>query len=135
MSEHTPEVGHSFEVPEAPTPETGLEKHLERGKEAPVDGDSYQKAYLSPVMTPPAQAAIDDGLADSTVSVPASPPTSVVMTADHADHIEKQWVDRAKAIIARTHDDPHGQKDQLSRVKADYLKQRFNKTVEAPETA
>ncbi len=45
------------------------------------------------------------------------------------DLIEKEWVDKAKHIVEKTRNDPHEQSNQLNGVKADYMKQRYNKTI------
>jgi hypothetical protein len=45
------------------------------------------------------------------------------------DLIEKEWVDKAKRIVERTRDDPHQQSEQLTMVRADYMKKRYNKTI------
>lgn len=49
--------------------------------------------------------------------------------ASDGDRIEKEWIDKAKAVISKTQDDPFEQKEAMSQVKADYIKKRFNKTV------
>jgi hypothetical protein len=49
--------------------------------------------------------------------------------ADDADLIEKEWVIKAKAIVERTKDDPHQQNTEISHIKADYLKKRYNKDI------
>lgn len=49
--------------------------------------------------------------------------------ADDTDLIEREWVDKAKEIVERTMGDPHEQNDQLTRMKADYLKKRYNKDI------
>jgi hypothetical protein len=51
------------------------------------------------------------------------------LPAQDTDLIEKQWVDRAKAIVAQTQDDPYRQNNEMSKMKADYIKKRFNKTI------
>ena len=51
------------------------------------------------------------------------------LPADDVDLIEKQWVSRAKAIVAGTQDDPYKQKKELNKAGADYLKKRFNKSI------
>jgi hypothetical protein len=55
--------------------------------------------------------------------------------AQDSDRIEQEWVDKAKAIIQRTQDDPYLQKDQMSRIKAEYIQKRFNKTIKTDEAA
>lgn len=94
------------------------------GKKAPTpSGQPPATTPLAP-LTPPSP-------------VPTSyPPKNVQDNADDSgmsaaeiDRIEKEWVDKAKAIVAKTRDDPHAQKSQMSKVKADYIKKRFNKTL------
>lgn len=45
------------------------------------------------------------------------------------DLIEKEWVNKAKRIVEHTRNDPHQQSEQLTLVKADYMKKRYNKTI------
>jgi hypothetical protein len=40
---------------------------------------------------------------------------------------------KAKEIVARTKHDPYQQNKEVERVKADYLKKRFNKDVKVTE--
>jgi hypothetical protein len=83
---------------------------------------------LSPIVAaplPPTGAA-----ASATHSIhPAAPPT-----ADDIDLIEKEWVDKAKAIVAQTRTDPHAQNQQMNRFKADYMKKRYNKEIKLNES-
>lgn len=55
------------------------------------------------------------------------------LIADDADLIEKEWVIKAKAIVAQTKDDPHQQNQEMTKVKADYLKKRYNKDLKVSE--
>ncbi len=55
------------------------------------------------------------------------------LIADDADLIEKEWVVKAKAIVAQTKDDPYNQNKSMTRVKADYLKKRYNKDLKISE--
>ncbi len=84
---------------------------------------------------PATSAAPDPGTAmapitDPTPAVSASAlgDVSPVM-ADDVDLIEKEWVDKAKAIVNRTREDPHQQNKQLNEFKADYMKKRYGKEV------
>lgn len=45
------------------------------------------------------------------------------------DRIEKQWIDKAKAIVNQSKDDPYKQKTEMSKIKAEYIKTRFNKAI------
>jgi len=54
--------------------------------------------------------------------------------AEDKNRIEKQWVERAKAIVAQTQDDPYRQKNEMSKVKAEYIQKRFNKGLKIDST-
>ena len=49
--------------------------------------------------------------------------------ASDTDLIEKEWVEKAKAIVEQTRSDPHLQNKEISKFKADYMKKRYNKTI------
>ena len=53
--------------------------------------------------------------------------------ADDTDLIEKEWVIKAKEIVARTKHDPYEQNKQVERMKADYMKKRYNKDIRVIE--
>lgn len=54
-----------------------------------------------------------------------------IVAADE-DLIEKEWVDRAKKIIASTKNDPYLQEKEVSKLQADYLKKRYGKEIKLP---
>lgn len=54
-----------------------------------------------------------------------------IVAADE-DLIEKEWVERAKKVVAETKHDPYLQGQQVSQLQADYLKKRYGKTVNVP---
>lgn len=67
---------------------------------------------------------------------PADQPSIDPMTpiiADDNDLIEKEWVLKAKEIVARTRHDPYLQNKEVERMKADYMKKRYNKEVKVTE--
>lgn len=49
--------------------------------------------------------------------------------ANDIDVIEKEWVDRAKAIVAKTKADPYEQEKQVSELQADYMKKRYGRDI------
>jgi hypothetical protein len=65
---------------------------------------------------------------------PAAIPVGSPVIADDADLIEKEWVQKAKQIVAETKNDPHKQNEEISRFKADYLKKRYNKDIKIEES-
>ena len=66
-------------------------------------------------------------------STPSSSPASTVATQQDELSIEKEYVNKAKAIIERTRSDPYQQANELSRTKAEFLKKRYGKDVKVSE--
>ncbi len=91
------------------------------GETAPRAAQQAQQAAAAVVV--PAQPVSNDnansGVQDDTI------PT---VAADD-DNIEKEWVDKAKSIIAETKSDPYLQEEKVSKLQADYLQKRYNKKV------
>lgn len=59
--------------------------------------------------------------------------TTQSLVADETDLIEKEWVVKAKHIVEQTKSDPHLQSKEIVKVKADYLKKRYNKEIKVIE--
>jgi hypothetical protein len=53
--------------------------------------------------------------------------------ADDTDLIEKEWVVKAKQIVEHTKSDPFIQSRELNKLKAEYIKKRYNKEIRLPE--
>lgn len=64
--------------------------------------------------------------------VQSNDPT-IPIQADDVDLIEKAWVEKAKAIVRSTHGDPYAQNKELNKVKAVYIKKRFDKDIKVSE--
>ncbi len=95
---------------------------------------------VTPQVSQPAQPVPIDGLP---LGMPAGPATDQPaaarsphspVVADDVDLIEKEWVLKAKAIVAQTKDDPNQQNKAMNRFKADYLKTRYSKDIKVSET-
>lgn len=123
----------NFELPTLP--ETGAEKN-EKGQER------TKTAAESSPSTKPAQAALPTLQPQAPTQIPvitdqdqpAQKPVPVSDAMAKEGHIiEKEWINRAKKIISETKDDPHKQKTEISKVKAEYIKKRFNKTIPADD--
>ncbi len=135
--EHAP----SLELPQAPAPERVSAPAPERGQVA-VTSEAQAAATLEqaggqsavPQVPPPmvpAQTSSQpqaDPVLQSAVGGAAYP-----QIADDNDLIEKEWVLKAKEIVAQTAHDPHLQNEAISRFKADYLKKRYNKDIKLSE--
>jgi hypothetical protein len=92
----------------------------------PVSGAAA--SWLPP--TVPVQAS-DQGMNGGQSSQTSQLNIPAPSIADDGDVIEKEWVDRAKEIVARTRQDPYNQTRELHKFKAEYLQKRYNKTIEA----
>lgn len=125
--------------PEVSLPPSGGEEQLDNGFELPSPKEKNTRQPVTAVALPqdtpttmPATPAVP--------ATPPSPPTPVHAgatggIADDVDLIEKEWVDKAKAIVEATQDDPRKQKSEMSKVKAEYIQKRFNKTIKVDSAA
>ena len=109
-------------------PEQGIEHGAERVEQSSESAarvaDSATAAptpVLPPVVVPPAVEPV----------IAAHDDTPIVANDD--DLIEKEWVDKAKAIIVATKDDPYEREQAVSKLQADYLKKRYGKELGATE--
>jgi hypothetical protein len=129
------EGGPNFELNLPPAPEGG--QRQERAAEAPA----ARPETAGKQAPAPALPVIPDDIPSVDQPVIAAPPQDLAApviadpkaAAQDGDRIEKEWVDKAKAVIAHTQDDPYRQKDQMSRIKAEYIQKRFNKTIKTDE--
>jgi hypothetical protein len=60
---------------------------------------------------------------------PAADDTAGPTIAGDDDLIEKEWVDKAKSIIAATRDDPYKREQEINKLQADYLRKRYGKEL------
>ena len=123
-------------VPETRAPEQAAEVTKQVPEVAPMTAEqgasqnasSLPALPVTPLLSPPQPAATQP--ADDVTSTTT---TGVSNTADNVDLIEKEWVNKAKQIVERTREDPHQQSTEIGLVKADYMKQRYNKTIKLSE--
>jgi hypothetical protein len=121
----------SFELP---APVAGNQAVPERGsvpeisaQPQPTSGAQQAQPVPQPQFQPAAGAAVDPA------AIAPATPAAAPLAADDADLIEKEWVEKAKAIVASTRHDPHIQNRELNKFKADYLQKRYNKTIKVDE--
>jgi hypothetical protein len=89
----------------------------------------------SPItMNPPIPPSADIADMMGVTGTAAVSGSSMPAIADDADLIEKEWVEKAKEIVAKTHQDPYLQNQEMNKVKADYLKKRYNKDLKTGDT-
>jgi hypothetical protein len=134
--------------PNAPAPSFELPVPQPDRKEEPVSLSQEQlppqierMPQAAPQPTPPAghgvpgpQPLAPPQLPPQAAQAPLAAQAHSPATADDSDLIEKEWVEKAKQIVAATREDPHAQNRQMSRFKADYLKKRYNKDIKVEES-
>jgi hypothetical protein len=136
--------GQNNVSPELPLP-TGNPENLTSSDEIIAAPTPEKKSTSIEGQLPssiPAQQQIVNDQAQSqaqtlTQSLPVDPslqatPTNP-MVVDDVDVLEKEWVNRAKAIVDSTRDDPRLQKQELAKFKAEYIQHRFHKEVKQSE--
>lgn len=70
------------------------------------------------------------------VSTTRSPQPSQLPQAssdEPSNELDQEWVRKAKSIVERTKDDPFLTSRELNKMKADYLKIRYNKHIKVAE--
>jgi hypothetical protein len=124
--------------------------HTPQSFHAPDTGASHFDASspLPPIQVPaqPAPIAVQPSIAPDPTVTPSTdeqramyvdpmPATSTqAATSDDNDTAyDEEWVGKAREIIQRTHADPYLQSQQLSKLKAQYIKLRYNKDVKVSE--
>jgi hypothetical protein len=110
-------------IPVLPTPEGGIETGLERVEQtAEASAAAADAVYQGIPVAPPPIAPVATQPTDDSPAV-----------AGDEDVIEKEWVDKAKKIIAETKDDPFGRSARVNELQKDYLRKRYNKELGASE--
>jgi hypothetical protein len=124
QAEYQPEIGEA--MPVANMAETPAAIAAEKpGSPAP----------LNPVTTNPSSVSLSD-ITDmmGVMGTAAVSGTSMPAMADDTDLIEKEWVEKAKEIVAKTTHDPYVQNQEMNKVKAEYLKKRYNKDLKTEDS-
>jgi hypothetical protein len=95
------------------------------------DMQMQQPAAINPAM-PQAQPG-----AMPTPSMPTSPLTAEAAASaggpESEDALDQEWIAKAREIVLRTHADPYLQSKELSKIKAQYIKVRYNKDIKTDE--
>lgn len=129
------------ELPSIATSEAAARQHVEEimapaapeQRTAPGAGSPTDPASMATAAAVPAAASPMMG-PDPAQAAPAQDANAPAI-ADDVDLIEKEWVDKAKQIIDMTANEPYQQKQEMSRLKADYLQKRYNKVVKVDSPA
>lgn len=116
------------------TPEQAPVRQFEVSPEAPerqgetIGGVVSTATLPAPVVAPLPAPTVDDQ-SQAATSVNSDTPT----LASDEDLIEKEWVDKAKKILAQTKDDPYRREQEVSKLQADYLRKRYGRELGASQ--
>ena len=137
--EQTPSLpNHSPELPSV-SPSTNKESLGTISSPETVGGAAVERKELhSEAAPPPAQGTIPPLVVPVPTAVPLPSDDSVSSTvaaddlptvANDDELIEKEWVDKAKKVIAETKDDPYRREQEVSRLQVDYLAKRYGREL------
>lgn len=115
------------------TPQSNEVIQAEHSKESEAAIATEQQPQSGPPRAAAQQFATPAAIPGAPAPQIAIPTAGLPQIADDADLIEKEWVQKAKEIVARTRHDPYEQNKEVTRMKADYMKKRYNKDVKTPE--
>lgn len=118
------------QVPQAPTEHLpGRNEQVEQRLGHTVETVA-NPAVQMPVLPMPQPVTTDD----STASQPAATDDTPLVAGDD-DLIEKEWVDKAKKVIADTRDDPHRRELEVKKLQVDYVRKRYGREIGATTDA
>lgn len=113
-------------------------KQPEKSPQMPEREESREQHTGGPIGDPVVTQPAAPTLPPLPVVVPQQTPTQQAATgtnpttAADEDLIEKEWVEKAKKVVADTKHDPYLQGQEVSKLQADYLKKRYGKVVSMP---
>lgn len=124
--------GESFSgalPPEARPEQPQAQPERQETREQHVGGPQGDPAAVQ--VQPPVLPPLPTIAPQTQTSTPVVQDTNPTTAADE-DLIEKEWVEKAKKVIADTKHDPYLQEQEVSKLQADYLKKRYGKVVNVP---
>lgn len=104
----------------------GIEAYEKRSELNAVIGD-VGNAGTSTALQP-----LTDG-SQGQITIGSTSLTGNPLIANDDDLIEKEWVDKAKKIIAETQNNPYKRDEEVGKLQVDYLKKRFGRELGVPE--
>ena len=139
MDQMFPTPGQELPKPERIEPQTNSGEYVvpypEQIEQA-APGERISQAASAVAQATDNTATVQLPVIGVTTPVPQqgnSTPGAGPVVADDADVIEKEWVEKAKDIVAKTKTDPHLQSVELTSFKHDYMKKRYGKEIKLPD--
>lgn len=106
----------------------------------PVSPAPAMQAPQAPVpagaipVAPATQAAPVVAQSQAVPGMPVAPMQDVsAAQGDDESAVDQEWITKAKEMVERTHSDPYLQSNELSKIKAQYIKVRYNKDIKIVE--
>lgn len=124
LSSELPSVHYEANVevaPKAVSPEEGIEKSADHYEQKAETNAAIADIGLSTILPTP--------VVDNTVVVNDTTIGAMPQVANDDDLIEKEWVDKAKKIVAETKDNPYGRDEAVNKLQVDYIKKRFGREI------
>ena len=112
-------------VEQRPMTEQGMARSVEQGVSSPMPPAQQQAQPAQSPAVPTQQALPPQQVQAQPVGMP--------QIADDIDLIEKEWVAKAKEIVSQTRHDPRSQTNEMSKVRAEYIKKRYNREMKLTE--
>lgn len=103
------------------------ERAGERTPEREQNMKAVDKQSAPPMPMPVVPVPMPQPVPAQSTAQPVADDNPVIAGDD--DLIEKEWVDKAKKIIADTKDDPYQREREVNRLQADYLRKRYGKEL------
>jgi hypothetical protein len=124
--EQTPDTsGYSYEIPpNYASPEKEQPQYERAIERSPIE-IAPPMPPQAPVQTPPVSMPVVLPQVSDDSAVQSSNPIS----ANDDDVIEKEWVDRAKQVLAQTREDPYQREKAIGELQRDYLMKRYGKQL------
>ena len=96
----------------------------------PIDPRLHPSVSAATMPEPAVTVSATQTVASSVTSGGANKSAHTPDIAEDVDLIEKEWVEKAKHIVDQTKNDPREQNLEMSKLKADYMKKRYDKDLE-----
>ncbi|MCA9341809.1 hypothetical protein KC945_00220 [Candidatus Saccharibacteria bacterium] len=126
QSQSPAEIGSSQGNSEARTGFINRNEATERRLGHLVEASAQQPFVPSTSMALPVPVVADDQQQASTL-----PQTAAPLVAADEDLIEKEWVDKAKQVIADTKDEPYLREQEVKKLQIEYVQKRYGKIIGA----
>jgi len=130
----------SFDLGQAPMTQPAEAFHAPEVTGAPVSVEAAPtQPGVMPMATSPAmpvapvqQAQPQQQPIPQLMPSPAQDATAVAQSEDESA-VDQEWIAKAREIVEKTHADPYLLSSELSKIKAQYIKVRYNKDIKIVE--